>query len=202
MMKKSLLVPGLLAAVLILDGCGSNDDSGDPRQNRSAAQDTAIPVDPGSAPAKTSSIEPATEPTAEETERMRKKDDRAQLAMFAQKNYKDHYVAAYTDPEGSSIIQFTSVSDDMEKRIRERSRYPDELKIERVKYSARQLMSFKDKLAAKAGELKIEAVGIDTAGNRVNVYASDQTDKAGVYGLLSEDAIAWKEVGELEMGLQ
>lgn len=74
----------------------------------------------------------------------------------------------------------TDTSVGLEKNIKIKSKYPSKLKIQKVKYSKDQLLSSKELLWSQAERLGVEAVGISSKKNKVNVYISEESLKQDV----------------------
>lgn len=124
-------------------------------------------------------------------------------------NFKDAYAGAYTEEDGTNVILLTSESkakslagNNLETVLKSKSKKTDKLKFKYVKYSENELYEGKEKIFKNAESLDLEAVGIDTTQNKVNVYITqenlDSKKDEIVSNYLNEDMINWI-VGDVEI---
>ncbi|TDL65329.1 hypothetical protein E2R58_17730 [Paenibacillus amylolyticus] len=164
-----------------------------------------IPIDAGPAPVNTVAVAQ----DSEGKEFSLAQNDRVQLQEYIAANFKDAYAGAYTEEDGTNVILLTSESkakslagNNLETVLKSKSKKTDKLKFKYVKYSENELYEGKEKIFKNAESLDLEAVGIDTTQNKVNVYITqenlDSKKDEIVSNYLNEDMINWI-VGDVEI---
>ncbi|WP_195576143.1 hypothetical protein [Paenibacillus sp. 1001270B_150601_E10] len=121
-------------------------------------------------------------------------EDRQAIKEYLESEYGDIFGGTYSEKDGTNVYLLTKKVDNLEKRIKEKSKYPDKTKFKYVKYSKKELKNSKKVIYDSANALGLSGVGMNSKTNKVNIYLSEESfslHKDDILKKINEDMVNW-----------